>query len=46
MGPEGQRPSGLIVVRTLLEVNEELCALVPVWVTATVRVLLLTHPGA
>ena len=34
----------------LLEDNEQLCALVPGWVTATVRVLLvevvLTHPIA
>jgi hypothetical protein len=38
-----------MVVCTLLEVNEQLCALLPVWVTETVRVLLvdvLTHPGA
>jgi hypothetical protein len=39
-----------MVVWTLLEVNEQLWVLVPGWVTATVRdlllVVVLTHPGA
>ena len=40
-GLKYQWPSGLMVVVSLLEVKEQLCALVPGWVTATFRVLLL-----
>ena len=38
---EYQQLSGKMVVRSLFEVKKQLCALVPGWVTATVRVALL-----
>ena len=40
-GSTSAAESAISVVKGTLEVNEQLCALVPGWVTATVRVLLL-----
>ena len=44
---EYQQLSGKMVVRSLFEVKQQLCVLVPGWVTATVRVALqVAQPGA
>jgi hypothetical protein len=38
-------PSGITVVITVLEIKEQLCALVPGWVSFSL-VVVLSHPGA